>query len=281
MTAEQGKEQEMRTNDFNQNTLISVDQMMQEMMESVMPGDLMVLADSAANMMLDQTRQMMGNLVGYKELMMQYACAIKEIRTKFDVLSTECRIRYQRNPISSINTRLKRTASLTEKLSRRNLPFTLESIEENIHDVAGVRVICPYIDDIYTIANALLEQDDITLAARKDYIANPKPNGYRSLHLIVKVPVFLTKQKKEMYVEVQIRTIAMDFWASLEHQLKYKQEIPNQQEIIVKLKECAAAINATDAQMLELRKQIEAAADQPTEDDILFDKLSRLDISLD
>lgn len=113
----------MRTNDFNQNTLISVDQMMQEMMESVMPGDLMVLADSAANMMLDQTRQMMGNLVGYKELMMQYACAIKEIRTKFDVLSTECRIRYQRNPISSINTRLKRTASLTEKLSRRNLPF--------------------------------------------------------------------------------------------------------------------------------------------------------------
>ncbi len=281
MTAEQGKEQEMRTNDFNQNTLISVDQMMQEMMESVMPGDLMVLADSAANMMLDQTRQMMGNLVGYKELMMQYACAIKEIRTKFDVLSTECRIRYQRNPISSINTRLKRTASLTEKLNRRNLPFTLESIEENIHDVAGVRVICPYIDDIYTIANALLEQDDITLAARKDYIANPKPNGYRSLHLIVKVPVFLTKQKKEMYVEVQIRTIAMDFWASLEHQLKYKQEIPNQQEIIVKLKECAAAINATDAQMLELRKQIEAAADQPTEDDILFDKLSRLDISLD
>lgn len=271
----------MHTNDFNQNTLISVDQMMQEMMESVMPGDLMVLADSAANMMLDQTRQMMGNLVGYKELMMQYACAIKEIRTKFDVLSTECRIRYQRNPISSINTRLKRTASLTEKLSRRNLPFTLESIEENIHDVAGVRVICPYIDDIYTIANALLEQDDITLAARKDYIANPKPNGYRSLHLIVKVPVFLTKQKKEMYVEVQIRTIAMDFWASLEHQLKYKQEIPNQQEIIVKLKECAAAINATDAQMLELRKQIEAAADQPTEDDILFDKLSRLDISLD
>jgi len=152
----------MRTNDFNQNTLISVDQMMQEMMESVMPGDLMVLADSAANMMLDQTRQMM-----------EYACAIKEIRTKFDVLSTECRIRYQRNPISSINTRLKRTASLTEKLSRRNLPFTLESIEENIHDVAGVRVICPYIDDIYTIANALLEQDDITLAARKDYIANP------------------------------------------------------------------------------------------------------------
>lgn len=163
----------MRTNDFNQNTLISVDQMMQEIMESVMPGDLMVLADSAANMMLDQTRQMMGNLVGYKELMMQYACTIKEIRTKFDVLSTECRIRYQRNPISSINTRLKRTASLTEKLSRRNLPFTLESIEENIHDVAGVRVICPYIDDIYTIANALLEQDDITLAARKDYIANP------------------------------------------------------------------------------------------------------------
>ena len=173
MTAEQGKEQEMRTNDFNQNTLFSVDQMMQEMMESVMPGDLLVLADSAANMMFDQTRQMMGNLVGYKELMMQYACAIKEIRTKFDVLSTECRIRYQRNPISSINTRLKRTASLTEKLSRRNLPFTLESIEENIHDVAGVRVICPYIDDIYTIANALLEQDDITLAARKDYIANP------------------------------------------------------------------------------------------------------------
>ena len=121
-----------------------------------------------------------------------------------------------------MTTRLKRSGSIAEKLSRQNLPFSTDSIEAHINDVAGVRVICSYVDDIYRIADALLKQDDVTLVARKDYIASPKPNGYRSLHLIVQVPVFFADQKKNLKVEAQIRTIAMDFWASLEHQLKYK-----------------------------------------------------------
>lgn len=271
----------MQINDNDSYEFTGMDRFVQDVMDSVTSGEVATVNNSVMNMIIEQARRAMVDIVGYKELMMQYACAIKEIRTKFEVLSTECRIRYQRNPISSISMRLKRAGSVVGKVIRRNLPYTLESIEENINDVAGVRVICPYIDDIYTIASALLEQDDITLVACKDYIANPKQNGYRSLHLIVKVPIFLTNQKKEVKVEVQIRTIAMDFWASLEHQLKYKQEIPDQQEIVVKLKECAEVINATDEQMLDLRKQIEAAADQPTEDDILLEKLSRLDINFD
>ncbi len=197
------------------------------------------------------------------------------------VLNTEFKIRYQRNPISSISTRLKRTASITDKLERQNFPFSLESIEKNVNDVAGIRVICSYIDDIYTIAEAFLRQDDVTLIAQKDYIAHPKPNGYRSLHLIISIPVFFADRKKDMKVEVQIRTIAMDFWASLEHQLKYKQEIPNQPEIISQLKECAEIINATDEKMLDIRHQIEEIADAPTEEDILLEKLSKLDLAVD
>ena len=190
-------------------------------------------------------------------------------------------MRYQRNPINSITTRLKRTSSITDKLARQGNEFSVDSIQKNLHDVAGVRVICSYIDDIYTIADALLRQDDITLIARKDYIASPKPNGYRSLHLIVKVPVFFADQKHDVTVEVQIRTIAMDFWASLEHQLKYKHDIPDQQEVITQLKCCAELINATDEKMLALRRQIESAADDPTEEELLLEKLERMDIKFD
>ena len=221
------------------------------------------------------------NMKPIEKQMSYYQCAIMEVETKFKVLNEQYSLEYDRNPIEDIKSRVKSMESLIKKIRKKDIPLTLSSIEENIHDIAGVRVICSFPDDIYMLADCLLSQDDITLLEKKDYIKNPKPGGYRSLHLIVSVPIFLQDGKRNMPVEVQLRTIAMDFWASLEHLLKYKQEIPNQQEIIVKLKECAAAINATDAQMLELRKQIEAAADQPTEDDILFDKLSRLDISLD
>ncbi|MDE6969520.1 MAG: GTP pyrophosphokinase family protein, partial [Eubacterium sp.] len=152
--------------------------------------------------------------------------------------------------------------------------------EKYIQDAAGIRVICSYIDDIYGIADALLEQDDITLITRKDYIVQPKPNGYRSLHLIVEVPVFFAKFKKSMKVEVQIRTIAMDFWASLEHQLKYKQNIPNQQAIVKQLRECADVISMTDQKMIGIRQQIEAVSDAPTEEEILLEKLSRMDMNV-
>ena len=152
----------------------------------------------------------------YKELMAYYQCALMEVETKFRVLNEQFSLVHDRNPIESIKTRVKSLESITEKLNRRNLPFSTQSIEENLTDIAGIRIICSFREDIYFLADCLLEQDDVTLVQRKDYIENPKENGYRSLHLIVEVPIFLEHKKKMMKVEVQLRTIAMDFWASLE-----------------------------------------------------------------
>ena len=236
--------------------------------------------EAVMNALYDRAKNMMWSMVQYKELQMLYSCALKEIQTKFEVLDTEFKLEYNRNPIASISTRLKRTESIMDKLERKGLPFDLESIEAHIHDMAGIRVICSYIDDIYLIADALLRQDDITLIEKKDYIEHPKENGYRSLHLIVEVPVFLTNHKKPMKVEVQIRTIAMDFWASLEHQMKYKQDIPDSEAVIAELRDCAAVIRETDERMLAIRRRIEAAADVPTEEEMLFDKLARFDIPI-
>ena len=223
-----------------------------------------------------QAKKAILSMVQFHELEMMYTCAIKEVKTKFEVLSTELNCQYKRNPISYITTRLKSRDSIFNKLARRNLPLTVESIEQNLNDMAGIRVVCSYIDDIYKLAESFLAQDDITLLERKDYIENPKPNGYRSLHLIVSVPVFFSKEKRDMKVEVQIRTIAMDFWASLEHQMKYKKAIPDQDKIIAELKRCADVISNTDKDMLTLRKHIEAVQDEPTEEEILFEKLRQI-----
>lgn len=228
----------------------------------------------------EQRRKMAGTMVDYKEMRMRYSCAIKEVRTKFDVLNSEFNVRYQRNPITSINSRLKSSTSIMEKLSRKGLSFTIENVEDNLYDVAGIRVVCSYVDDIYVLAEALAQQDDITVIRRKDYIRNPKPNGYRSYHMIVSVPVFFSDQTREMAVEVQIRTIAMDFWASLEHQLKYKQEVPNQAEIVRSLTACAEQIAAIDEQMWQVRQQIEQSEDLPTEEEILMEKLRKIDIAV-
>ena len=146
--------------------------------------------------------------------------------------------------------------------------------------MAGIRVVCSYVDDIYMLAQALAKQDDITVIKEKDYIKNPKPNGYRSYHMIVSVPVFFSDRTKNMAVEVQIRTIAMDFWASLEHQLKYKQEVPNQMDIVKQLSECAEQIASVDKKMWMVRQQIELSEDIPTEEEILLEKLSRIDIAI-
>lgn len=237
-------------------------------------------SSDAMELIVSKTKQVMWSVVEYKDLQMFYACAIKEVQTKLEILSTEFNVKHKRNPISSIHTRLKRTESIVKKLKKNHLPFTTESIEQNVCDFAGIRVICSYIDDIYSIAAALLKQDDIKLIQKKDYIEHPKPNGYRSLHLIVSVPVFFADTKREMKVEVQIRTIAMDFWASLEHQIKYKQEIPNQSDVCDELKACAEVIADTDQKMLKLRRQIELAEDAPTEEDILLERLRKLDIPL-
>ena len=216
-----------------------------------------------------------------QQMMLLYESGIREIKTKLDILSDESRISGKPSPIDSIKSRIKSPRSIISKLKRRGFPITLQSMIDNLNDIGGIRVICPFIEDIYTVAGMLMRQDDLTLIEKKDYIANPKPNGYRSLHLILEVPIFLAERTQPVRIELQIRTMAMDFWASLEHQLKYKQEIPGQQDIIAQLRECAEIINATDEKMLDIRRQIEAASDMPTEEDILFEKLRKLDINLD
>ena len=195
-------------------------------------------------------------VVKYKTLMAYYRCAMMEIETKFNVLNEEYSLQLDRNPISSIKTRLKSFESIKEKLQRKELPFKVESIEENLNDVAGIRVICSFPEDVYTLADALLKQDDITLVEKKDYIINPKENGYRSLHLIVSVPIFLAKEKRYMRVEIQLRTIAMDVWASLEHQLRYKKDVEFTDQMAEELKKCAQLSAELDSRMDKLREGI-------------------------
>ena len=161
---------------------------------------------------------------GFMELMMQYRCALMEVETKLNVLNAEFTMK--NNPFESIKSRIKTPKSILEKLQRKGFEISVKGIEENLADVAGIRVICSFPDDIYATAKMLTDQDDIRVIQVKDYIINPKPNGYRSLHLIVSVPIFLQDGKRNMTVEVQLRTIAMDFWASLEHKLRYKKDIP-------------------------------------------------------
>lgn len=209
----------------------------------------------------ERRRQMVDTVVDYKEMRMRYSCAIKEVRTKFDVLNSEFNVRYQRNPITSISSRLKSSTSIMRKLESKKLRFTLENVEKNLFDVAGIRVVCSYVDDIYMLAKALAKQDDITVLKEKDYIKNPKPNGYRSYHMIVSVPVFFSDRTKNMAVEVQIRTIAMDFWASLEHKLKYKKKVADTGEIEEQLKKCADSIEDLDYQMQKIRDKIEHGQD--------------------
>ena len=198
----------------------------------------------------------------FQEAMMMYTCAIREVKTKLEVLNDELSIRNPRNPIEMIKSRVKKPLSIVEKLKRKGLPVTLDSMVNCLDDVAGIRVICSFLDDIYAVADMLVRQDDIKVLAVKDYIKNPKPNGYRSYHMIIETPVFFSDRKKPMRVEVQIRTIAMDFWASLDHQLKYKKEIENASEIGGDLKECAEIIAQTDKRMLEIRQKIEAQGGQ-------------------
>ena len=193
----------------------------------------------------------------YIKLMSYYKCAMMEIETKFNVLNEQYSLEREHNPISTIKTRLKSPISIEEKLKRKNLDFTLAALEENLYDVAGIRVICNLPEDVYTLANAFLKQDDITLIEMKDYIKNPKPNGYRSLHLIVAIPIFLANEKKIMKAEIQLRTIAMDFWASLEHQLRYKKENEFTEEMARELYECAEISAQLDLRMQEVRRKIE------------------------
>lgn len=195
----------------------------------------------------------------YKNLMCYYQCAIMEIETKFKVLNAQFSLQKERNHIETIKTRLKSPESILEKLERKGYPISVGSIEENLDDVAGVRVICPFIQDIYILYQCFSKQDDIKILEIKDYIKNPKPNGYRSLHMIVEVPIFLQNEKRHMRVEVQLRTIAMDFWASLEHRLRYKKDLNEELAAMLseELKQCAEESAGLDLRMGMVKESIE------------------------
>lgn len=200
----------------------------------------------------------------YKELMAYYRCAMMEVETKFNVLNEELSLLYDRNPIETIKARLKSPESIVDKAVRKNIPLTVDSIEKNLHDIAGLRIICSFPSDIYMLADALLRQDDVTLIERKDYIQNPKPNGYRSLHLIVELPIFLHNRTRRMKVEVQLRTMSMDWWASLEHKIRYKKNISDDGHIAEELLHCAEMGAALDQRMESVYRETTGAMGDDT-----------------
>ncbi|MDD6326876.1 MAG: GTP pyrophosphokinase family protein [Lachnospiraceae bacterium] len=206
----------------------------------------------------ENPEQALKDMQPFIDLMMNYECALMEIETKLKILNTEFALRHNRNPFESIKCRLKQPISIVRKMQKKGLDITIDNIENTLTDIAGIRVICSFPEDIYTLSDLLSKQDDIEVVTVKDYIRNPKKNGYRSLHLIVSVPIFLSDEKKEMKVEVQFRTIAMDFWASLDHKLKYKKDNLKHPEIIAQeLKKCADTITSVDYKMQEIRNMLE------------------------
>ena len=187
----------------------------------------------------------------------QYRAAIREVTTKLEILNDEFQVLHNHNPIHHIESRLKSVESMIAKLRAKELPINFDTARKHVMDIAGVRVVCRYIEDIYHVASLLLAQNDVELLLKKDYIQSPKPNGYRSLHLIIRIPVFLSTQTVHIPVEVQLRTVAMDFWASLEHPLRYKlhDEIPA--GVNEELQDCSEAIAALDRQMQDLFHRIQ------------------------
>ena len=192
----------------------------------------------------------------YREMMQLYSAAVREVRTKVEILDEEFRTRYAHNPIHHIDSRLKSPQSMMKKLARKGLPQTLEAAEANLNDIAGVRIVCNYLDDIYRIADLLQRQRDVEFVHRRDYIQNPKESGYRSLHLVIRIPVFLSSHTELVPVEVQIRTIAMDFWASLEHQLRYKSDQETTQKLRQRLQRCAEISARLDEEMQSIYREI-------------------------
>ena len=199
---------------------------------------------------------LIGEAIEFRNEMMKYSCAIRELKTKLEVLNDELSVRNQRNPIEMIKSRVKRPESIFGKLRRRGLPLTVESMTQNLDDIAGVRVICSFIDDIYDVSRMLARQDDVRVVAIKDYIRSPKVNGYRSYHLIVEIPVYFSDKVRPVRCEIQIRTIAMDFWATLDHDMQYKKQVEDSEAIMRELRECADVIHQTDEKMMRLRERI-------------------------
>lgn len=218
----------------------------------------MASADTKNSTDFDNPEIYFKKITPFATLMMHNKCALREVETKLHVLNEEFSQQHHRNPFETIKTRIKSPISIIEKLKRKGLDLSIHNMEQYLNDIAGIRVICSFPEDIYTVAKLLGEQDDIKVLEVRDYIQNPKPNGYRSLHQILEIPIFLSTGKKYMRVEVQYRTIAMDFWASLDHKMKYKQHIENADYITAELRKCADIINETDFRMQTIRHMIDA-----------------------
>lgn len=220
--------------------------------------------------------KLMESAMQLQQIMLLYEAGIREIKTKLDILSDESNISGKPSPIDSIKSRIKSPRSIIKKLKRRGFPISLQSMMDNLNDIGGIRVICPFIQDIYTVADMLMRQSDLTLIEKKDYIANPKPNGYRSLHLILEVPIFLSETTKPVRIELQLRTIAMDFWASLEHKIYYKFEGNAPDYISRELRECAEMVTTLDEKMLSLNEAIQACLEEQEE----FNKRTKNDAGI-
>lgn len=205
------------------------------------------------DIILSPTYSELQNLLQIQQI---YEAGIKEIRTKLEILDSEFKVKHDHNPIHHIESRLKKPESIIKKAMKKNIDLTEKGLTENIHDIAGIRVICNYVDDVYMVAQLLISQDDIKVIKIKDYIQNPKPSGYRSLHLVLEIPIFLAEGAKPIHVEVQMRTIAMDFWASLEHKLKYKTDNQVPEDIRLELQECALAISELDEKMQNIHNRL-------------------------
>lgn len=215
--------------------------------------------DFEKNLMNEQllftSEEYMEDAKKYREIMMMYYAAIKQVQTKLEILNDELQVTMSRNPIEFIKVRLKSQKSIIRKMSRYGIEQSINNLTE-ITDIAGVRVICSYIDDLYDVANMFVQQDDIKLIQIQDYIKKPKENGYRSLHLLVEIPVFFSNIKRSIKVEIQIRTIAMDFWAQLEHDMEYKHVKEATKEIKDELKVCADIIHDTDLKMQTIKQKL-------------------------
>ena len=201
----------------------------------------------------------------YQQIKNMYQGAIREICARLETLDREFQFRHKHNPIHHIQSRVKTLQSIMKKLNDMGQPLTITSAKKHLHDIAGVRVVCRYVDDIYLIAQLLLSQDDISLILEKDYIKQPKPNGYRSLHIVVDVPVYLSQGKVFIPVEIQIRTVAMDFWATLEHGIRYKSSDEVPAFIVDELRNCADVITKTDDKMQEIFKALQLLNDKEEE----------------
>ena len=206
----------------------------------------------------------------WKEVTLVYSAALRQMETKMQILNDEFQHVHQYNPIEHIKARIKTPESIVKKLKRYGQESTIDNMVKYINDIAGIRIICSFTSDIYRIADMIRDQKDIQVIAVKDYITYPKASGYKSYHMIVSIPVYLSDRTVDTKVEIQIRTVAMDFWASLDHQMKYKKDVEDASEISEELKECAEVIAQTDLKMLSLRRKIE---DRESKENLLqFDK---------